>query len=110
LSISPDKPGVEDRANVPVPGQGVKRPRGQERRPLEIVPTPEKQRKLNQVPPVTKTQEGEVAQQMRPPRVVVPLKDSDLEELMPVILRATIDAGVPMASVSFFYYKDRIDL
>jgi hypothetical protein len=95
LNIIPDKGGDEDRASVP----SSKRPRGQERRPLEIVPPPEKSRKLKHVPPSTKTEEGEVAPEMRPPRVLVPLIDSDLEELMPVILTTKIDAGVPMASV-----------
>ncbi|CAF3516722.1 unnamed protein product, partial [Rotaria sp. Silwood2] len=40
----------------------------------------------------------------RPPRVIVPLVNCELEELMPVILTTTIDAGVPMAT--FTWYKN----
>jgi hypothetical protein len=81
LNIIPDKGGDEDRASVP----SSKRPRGQERRPLEVVPSPDQ---LNKVP-----------QQMRPPRVLIPLSDSDVEESMPVILTTKIDAGEPVGKV-----------
>ncbi len=101
LSIIPEKPGVEDRAVVPTDKlRNLERPVGAAPRPLEI--TPDKFGKLKPVPPSTKTGEGEVVQAMRPPRVIVPLSDSDLEELMPVLLTATIDAGVPTASVMIF--------
>ncbi len=104
LSVLPDKPGVDDRAFVPTDKfRNLERPEGQARRPLEIVP--DKFRKLNQVPPSTKTGEGEVPEEMRPPRVIVPLSDCDLEELMPVLLTATIDAGVPIASVRILLIK-----
>ncbi|CAF1546390.1 unnamed protein product, partial [Adineta steineri] len=42
------------------------------------------------------------AEEQRPPRVIVPLKDSVIEESMPIILRSTIDAGVPMATFTWF--------
>jgi len=95
LSVVPDKPGIGDRATVP-----TDKPRDL-KRPLEIQPdttSPEKLRKLNQVPSSTKPGE-EVPEIMRPPKVIVPLSDVVLEELMPVIHTTIIDAGVPMASV-----------
>jgi hypothetical protein len=114
LSVVPDKPRVEDQAVVP-PGKlrNAGPPQGQAKRPLEIVPSaadqplvsPNKLRKLNQVPPSTRPEEGQVPEAMRPPRVIVPLSDCVLEELMPVLLTATIDAGVPMASVRIFCFK-----
>jgi hypothetical protein len=52
---------------------------------LEVVPSPDQLKK--------------VPQQMRPPRVLVPLSDSDVEESMPVILTTKIDAGEPTAKV-----------
>jgi hypothetical protein len=87
LKIIPDKGGDEDRASVP----SSKRPRGQERRPLEVAPSPKQLKK--------------VSQEMRPPRVLVPLSDSDVEESMPVILTTKIDAGEPKASVRIFHCK-----
>ncbi len=115
VGLLPDKPpGVEDQAVVP-PGKlrNVGSPDGQGKRPISIVPgspgqpvpTPAELRKLRPVPPSTKAEEGQVPEAMRPPRVIVPLKDCELEELMPVLLIATIDAGVPMASVRFFFLK-----
>jgi hypothetical protein len=106
LGILPDKSGVDDRPFVPTDKfRNLDHPQGQ-RRPLEIVPgvgdQPDKHRKLNPLSPLTKPGEGEVPEEKRPPHVIVPLKDSDLEELMPVILTATIDAGVPMATVRLF--------
>jgi hypothetical protein len=101
LNVVPEKPVVEDRPNVP--GQGVKRPRGQERRPLEVIPTPDQ---LKQGPPFAKTEERVVQEEVRPPRVLVPLKDSNVEESMPVILTTKIDAGSPMGSVRFHFYLD----
>jgi hypothetical protein len=110
LSVSPDKPGVDDRAFVPTDKfRNLEHPEGQAKRPLEIIPgvdvqpyiSPEKFRKLNEVPSSTKPEE-EVPEAKRPPRVIVPLTNCALEELMPVILTTTIDAGVPMASVKIF--------
>ena len=107
LSVVPDKPGVDDRPFLPTDKfRDLERPQG--RRPLEIVPgvdiqpfvPPEKFRNLEHVPPYSKPEEGEVPEAKRPPRVIVPLNDCELEELMPVILTATVDAGVPMATVS----------
>jgi Immunoglobulin I-set domain len=99
LSVVPEKPAVEDQANVP--DQGVKRPRVPERRPLEVIPTRDL---LKHVPPSTKTGEGDVQEEMRPPRVLVPLKDSIVDESMPVILTTKIDAGSPMATVRYYLY------
>jgi hypothetical protein len=77
LSVIPDQPTVDDR-----------RPQDEERRPLKVVPSPDQ---LNKAP-----------QNARPPRVTVPLKDSDVEESMPVILTTKIDSGEPTASVRIF--------
>ncbi len=98
LNVVPEQPSVDDRPNVP--DQGVKRPRGQERRPLEVIPTPDQ---LKHVPPSTKTGEGDVQEELRPPRVLVPLKDSNVEESMPVILTTKIDAGLPFGTVRFHF-------
>jgi hypothetical protein len=59
-----------------------------ERRPLEIVSSPD--------------QSNLAPEDMRPPTVTVPLKDSDVEESMPLILTTKIDAGAPKASVRIF--------
>ena len=107
LTVSPDKKGVDDRPFLPTEKfRNLERPEGTGKRPLEIVPgvdvqpfiSPEKFRKLNAIPSVTKP-EQEILEPKRPPRVLVPLTDCALEELMPVLLITTIDAGVPMASV-----------
>jgi hypothetical protein len=109
----PDKPGVDDRAFLPTDKfRNLEAPQSQAKRPLEIVPgvdiqpfiSPDKFRKLDHVPSSTKP-EGEVPEEKRPPRVIKPLTDTVLEELMPVILTTTIDAGVPMATVSFRFYS-----
>ena len=96
LNVVPEQPSIDDRPNVP--GQGVKRPREQEKRPLEVIPTPDQ---LKQVPPFARTEEGVVQDEVRPPRVLAPLKDSSVEESMPVILTTKIDAGSPMGTVRF---------
>jgi hypothetical protein len=75
LNVVPDQPTAKD-----------KRP--EERRPLEIVSSPD--------------QSNLAPQDMRPPTVTVPLKDSDVEESMPIILTTKIDAGQPKASVRTF--------
>ncbi len=114
LSVLPDKPGVDDRAFIPTDKfRNLEHPQGPERRPLEIIPgvdiqpfvSPDKFRNLDHVPPSTRPAEGEIPEEKRPPRVIVPLSDCVLEELMPVILTTTIDAGVPMASVRFHCYS-----
>ncbi len=97
--------------------RNLERPQGPDRRPLEIVPgvdnqpfvSPDKFNKLNQVPPMARTEEGEVLEEKRPPRVIQPLSNVDLEELMPVLLTTTIDAGSPMATVRvhLFYLNFR---
>ncbi len=116
LSVSPDKQGVDDRAFIPKDKfRNLDHPQG--RRPLEIVPgvdiqpfiSPDKFRKLNEIPTSTKP-EAEIPEAKRPPRVIVPLTDSALEELMPVILTTTIDAGVPMASVKIFCSQAPIEI
>ena len=108
LSVSPDKRGVDDRAFVPT--EKFRNLEGPVKRPLEIIPgvdvqpfiSPEKFRKLNEIPSSTKP-EVELDEPKRAPRVIVPLTDCALEELMPVILVATIDAGSPMATVKIFH-------
>ncbi|CAF3405101.1 unnamed protein product [Rotaria sp. Silwood1] len=113
LSILPDKPGVDERPFIPQDKfRDLDHPEGKGRRPLEIIPgvdiqpfvPPEKFHKLDHVPPMTKPEQEVAPEAMRPPRVIVPLNDCILEELMPVILTATIDAGVPMAS--FTWHKN----
>ncbi len=107
LSVLPDKPGVDDRAFVPTDKfRNLEHPEGQPR-PLEIIPgvdiqpfiSPDKFRNLDHVPSSTRPGEEEIPEEKRPPRVIVPLSDYVLEELMPVIFTTNIDAGVPMASV-----------
>ncbi len=61
---------------------------------------------MKQVPPFARTEEGVVQEEVRPPRVLVPLKDSNVEESMPVILTTKIDAGSPMGTVRFQFYPD----
>ncbi|CAF5164430.1 unnamed protein product, partial [Rotaria magnacalcarata] len=63
--------------------------------------SPDKFRNLDHVPTSMKPEEVPI-EAMRPPRVIVPLSNCEIEELMPVLLTTTIDAGVPMASVRFF--------
>jgi hypothetical protein len=77
LSVLPDQPTAKD-----------KRPKDQERRPLEIVSSPD--------------QSNLAPQDLRPPTVTIPLKDADVEESMPVILTTKIDAGQPTALVRIF--------
>jgi hypothetical protein len=114
LNVSPDKPGVDERAFVPTDRfRDLEHPQGPGRRPLEIVPgvdiqpfvSPEKFLKLNEVPTSTKP-ENELPEEKRAPRVLKPLTDIALEELMPVLLTTVIDAGSPMATVriDFIFY------
>ena len=115
LSVLPDKLGVDDRAFVPADKfHNLEHPQEQSRRPLEIIPgvdvqpfiSPDKFRNLEDIPSLARA-EGAIAEEKRSPHVIVPLTDCELEELMPVILTATIDAGVPMATVSadLFYHE-----
>ncbi|CAF1516488.1 unnamed protein product, partial [Rotaria sordida] len=112
LSVVPDKPGVDDRPFVPQDKfRNLEAPEGKGPRRLEIVPgvdvqpfvPPEKFHKLDHVPP-SERPDVELAEPKRPPRVIVSLSNYELEELMPVILTTTIDAGVPMAT--FTWYKN----
>jgi len=64
-------------------------------------PTEEDQKPLNIVPGVDVQPSKEAPGAKRAPKVVVPLKDTVIEEQMPVILSSTIDAGAPMATVSY---------
>ncbi|CAF2102857.1 unnamed protein product, partial [Rotaria magnacalcarata] len=105
LSVQPDKPGVDDRAFVPQDKfRDLEHPQGKGRRPLEIIPgvdtqpfvSPDKFRNLDHIPTLMKPEDIPL-EASRPPRVIVPLSNCELEELMPVILTTTIDAGVPMA-------------
>lgn len=63
----------------------------EEKRPVEIVPGVDV--------PVTKEAPGA----KRAPRVLAPLKDTTVEELMPAILSTTVDAGAPMATVGDYH-------
>ena len=108
LSVVPDKPGVDDRAFVPKEKfRNLDQPQGQGRRPFDIVPgvdmqpfiEPERFLNLKPIPSVTRP-EDELNEPKRAPKVIVPLVDCDVEEQMPVIFTTTIDAGVPMATVS----------
>lgn len=108
LSVVPDKPGVDDRAFVPKEKfRDLDQPQGPGRRPFDIVPgvdiqpfiEPERFLNLKPIPSVTKP-EDELKEPKRAPKVLVPLVDCDVEEQMPVIFTTTIDAGVPMATVS----------
>ncbi|CAF4571736.1 unnamed protein product, partial [Rotaria magnacalcarata] len=112
LSVQPDKPGVDDRAFVPQDKfRDLEHPQGKGRRPLEIIPgvdtqpfvSPDKFRNLDHIPTLMKPEDIPL-EASRPPRVIVPLSNCELEELMPVILTTTIDAGVPMAT--FTWYKN----
>jgi hypothetical protein len=72
-----------------------------DRRGVDSQPFIEPERFLNLKPiPTTTRPEDEVNEPKRPPRVIVPLLDTDMEEQMPVIFITTIDAGMPMATVS----------
>ena len=108
VNVVPDKPGVDDRGFIPNDKfRNLERPEGQGRRPLEIVPgvdiqpfiAPERFSNLQPIPSVTKP-EDELKEPKRAPKVIVPLADCSMEEQMPIIFVTTIDAGVPMATVS----------
>ena len=60
---------------------------------------PEKFLNLKPIPTKEKLEE-ELKQPKRPPKVIVPLADTVMEEQMPVIFTTTIDAGIPMATVN----------
>ena len=88
LSVLPEKPGVGDRGGV-VPtekNRNVNQPEGETPRPLELAPDVS-------TPAQTKPEE------QRQPRVLVPLRDGDIQESMPVVLTTTLDAGSPTATV-----------
>jgi len=112
LGLLPGPPGDEGKGKVPSGKSPRKQPEGTRKRPLTLRPpnpgelptTPDKLRKLNPIPPTTKPDQPEVPEVKRPPRVIVPLADCVIEELMPVVLTSTIDAGVPMAT--FTWLKD----
>jgi hypothetical protein len=79
LAIIPDHRGVDDQPLI----------------------EPEKFLKLQPIPPKTQPDASE-NEPKRPPKVIVPLTDTDMEEQMPVIFTTTIDAGIQMATVSDF--------
>ena len=87
LTVIPDKGGDEEQAVVP----STRRPEAQERRPVEILPSPD--------------QLNKTSQEKRPPRVMVPLKDVDVEEQMPVIFTTKIDAGEPTSKVRIYFIE-----
>ncbi len=116
VGLLPDKPVEEEQAVVP-PGKLRNKgtPDKQGKRPINIVPgssgqpllPPEELRKLRPVPSATQPDE-EVPEALRPPKVIVPLSDTVIEELMPILLTTTIDAGVTIASVRIFrFYTHR---
>jgi hypothetical protein len=72
----------------------------------------EEKRPLKIVPGVDVQPGKEAPGAKRAPRVVVPLKDSAVEERMPVIFTTTIDSGAPMATVSIIasLSRDRLVL
>ena len=82
-----------------------------DRRGVDSQPFIEPERFLNLKPiPLVTKPEDELQEPKRPPKVIVPLVDCDMEEQMPVIFTTTIDAGVPMAAVSYsieLIYKSR---
>mgnify|MGYP002384226983 CR=1 FL=1 len=65
-------------------------------------PTEENKKPLNIVPGVDIQPPAETPGAKRPPKVLVPLKDTVIEEEMPIILSSTIDAGSPMSTVGKF--------
>jgi hypothetical protein len=89
---------------VPSPDEKTKRPinivPGSPGQPL---PSPAELRNLKPVPSSTQPEE-EVPEAMRPPRVLVHLTDTVIEELMPIVHTTKIDAGVPMATVEIFCF------
>ena len=92
LSILPVK-GINGRAFVLKDKfLNLERPEEEAKVPLEIKPS-------------TIPEEQKVPEEKRPPRVLVPLSDSVVEELMPVILTTKIDAGVPKALVRLQFYS-----
>jgi hypothetical protein len=108
LSVIPDERGVDERPFVPTDKfRNLEQPQGQVRRPLEIIPgvdvqpfvSPDKFRKLDHVTPSTRPEEEEIPEEKRPPRIIEKIGDVVIEELMPVLLTTTIDAGSPMAAV-----------
>ena len=107
VGLLPEKPTDKDEAAVP-PGTLRNKPTPNEtgKRPISIVPgspgqpvpTPAELRKLKPIPTEEQPAE-EKPEALRPPKVIVPLKDTTIEEMLPIVLVTTIDAGVPMASV-----------
>ena len=81
---------------------------------LTVIPEqPEEEKRLMKIVPGVDVQPGKEAPgAKRAPRVVVPLKDSTVEESMPVIFTTTIDSGAPMATVSIIspLSCDRLEL
>jgi hypothetical protein len=93
LSVLPAKGGIDNQAFVPRNKfRNLERPEAEAKVPLEIKPS-------------TIPEEGKVPEEKRPPRVLVPLKDSAVEESMPVTLTTKIDAGVPKSSVRYQFYS-----
>ena len=82
LTVVPERTGEEKRP--------LGQPQGKTPRPVEVAPGVDFQ-------PMDTTPLAVV--ENRAPRVLVPLKDSDTKETMPIVLTATIDAGSPMSTV-----------
>ena len=89
LSVLPDHPHIGDRGVVPTEkNRNVNQPEGETPRPLELVPGVHTQPDVA-TPSQTKPEE------QRPPRILVPLRNGDIQESMPVVLTTTVDAGSP---------------
>ena len=74
MSVLPAKRGIDDRDFVPRDKFcNLEQPEAEEKVPLEIKPS-------------TIPEEGQIPEEKRPPRVLVPLSDQVIEELMPVVL------------------------
>lgn len=107
LNVVPDRPGVDDRSFIPKDRFHALDNPDEKKRLIHVAPgvdtqpfiEPERFLNLRPIPPKERP-EVELKEPKRPPKVIVPLANIDMEEQMPVIFTTTIDAGVPMATVS----------
>ncbi|CAF0838305.1 unnamed protein product, partial [Adineta ricciae] len=100
LDVVPDKPGVDERPFVPADKfRNLEQPQADKKRPLEIISGIDIP---SSVSPMDTTEQDLLPQEKRAPRVMVPLKDSDAKETMPIIFSTTIEAGSPMSKFTWF--------
>ncbi|CAF1249473.1 unnamed protein product, partial [Adineta ricciae] len=85
LTVVPERTGEEKRP--------LGQPQGKAPRPVEVTPGVDFQ------PMDTRPL---ALEENRAPRVMVPLKDGDTKESMPIVLTATVDAGSPMSTLTWF--------